>query len=111
MSLCTEEEAKERWCPFVSYERNASNRWHRQAHRNPETGEQFTASEVDNPEQCRCIASQCMAWRWAEQGHDAGDFSNTPEHPSTGYCGLASDPDPLVTTLPISALNMPAGKP
>jgi len=80
--LLTEQKAKERWCPFVRFTEGcddaAANRW----------------EETVNPERCRCIASQCMAWRWFD-----GEFTNEPEHvrrPLTdqrrGYCGLAGEP-------------------
>ena len=80
----TEEQAKQCWCPFarVLEETNASmiegyfpvcNRTH---------NGKASARAL-------CIASKCMLWVWGEQGHDAGDFPNTDEHPSTGHCGLA----------------------
>ncbi len=35
-----------------------------------------------------CEGSECMAWRWVEDG---GRFSNCGEY-SKGYCGLAGKP-------------------
>lgn len=91
MSLCTEEEAKERWCPFA---------------RNEEPGEW----------QSCCTASSCMAWRWQplmadepfmnavkQRMDEAGDIHSKavkyvranlaeyglPDKPFRGICGLA----------------------
>jgi hypothetical protein len=58
----TEDEAKQRWCPFARYASfDASvNRSH----------------DARIPERALCLASDCMAWRWADR--EAGD----------GDCGL-----------------------
>lgn len=68
----TEQEAKTRWCPFV---------------RHADTGGSFNrGSEQDNAVNagrsqgacpCRCIGSECMAWRWSSRVRE------------DGYCGLA----------------------
>lgn len=63
--IMTEEEAKKKWCPFVRLTVGviegkggqltpAFNRFG-----SVETG------LTENPVDCRCIASECMAWRWA----------------------------------------------
>lgn len=72
-----EDEAKQKWCPFIRMETDdleampvASNR--------TATGKWLG----------KCIASDCMAWRWDE-------FINiTPEADviREGYCGLAGKP-------------------
>jgi hypothetical protein len=49
--LLTEEEAKTKWCPFVR--QNGDN--------NRPSGNRSIYGEP------MCIASQCMAWRWAQQ--------------------------------------------
>lgn len=77
MSLNTEEEA---------------NRWHVQARRDPETGEQFKGFAQPNPEQCRCIASECMAWRWGTDKEMDDMIANGFEDTLYGYCGLAGAP-------------------
>lgn len=71
MNALTEDEAKKRWCPFARtlYVGKAggiqppSNRFS-----NPD-------GQENNPPDCRCIGSACMAWRWRLSGD--------------GYCGLA----------------------
>ena len=62
----TEEQAREKWCPFVRFDDTACNRHGVQAHRIIETGEQIAGHDDNNPAYARCIASECMAWRWGE---------------------------------------------
>jgi hypothetical protein len=84
--ICTEEEARKKWCPMVR--------------------------GIDHSEQCYatpwlpCAASNCMMWRWGESDEEYTkrvtktqgehpDWSaqesadNTPEK---GYCGLGAKP-------------------
>lgn len=78
--MMTEDEAKTKWCPFVlSYMENRhgsttppSNRYEVQTESGWKTNE--------SPSSCRCIASDCMAWRWGGFTQDGDDM---------GYCGLA----------------------
>jgi len=73
-----EDKAKEKWCPFVRhFTGNASddysidpaaNRWGKHL----------------NPNPCRCIASDCMAWRW--------QLTRDGWASASGYCGLAGTP-------------------
>jgi hypothetical protein len=73
--MMTEEQAKEKWCPFARVagisSRGAINR-------DDKSGE---------PDVCaRCIASDCMAWR--SDGIEAHD----DEVVHYGHCGLAGRP-------------------
>jgi hypothetical protein len=60
----TEAAAKTKWCPFVRY---------LATFRHPETSKLETAGSYNRGAvdsalgQSRCIASECMAWRWAGQ--------------------------------------------
>lgn len=67
----TEDEAKTKWCPQSRYVYgfgdHPQNRWKQEG------------GEALNPLACRCIASECMMWRWWSE--DKG----------TGYCGLAGE--------------------
>lgn len=90
MSACTEEEAKQRWCPFVRVVKTdvtgseggdrvwlASNR-----------GEEEPVGGLD----CCCVASECMAWQW--DGHvddETGRRWTAPGEGRTpfGFCGLS----------------------
>lgn len=83
MSAMTEEEARGKWCPYARQQstmgRNSFNR---------------RGSAVKVLAGCRCIASECMAWRWGTEIVTEGDWEQTSEVKSTthGYCGLAGSP-------------------
>jgi hypothetical protein len=70
----TEEKACHRW--WARY--NGSNRWTMKG-RGANTIKQLTESS-------RCIASECMMWRW-----DRDDLTGNLE--KWGYCGLAGKPE------------------
>ena len=82
MTLHTEKGAKSKWCPFARAVKGdhpgPANRWEE--------------SFPDN----MCIASECMAWRWAvdemRERHPKtkGDEIEVEEYRyRAGYCGLA----------------------
>ena len=96
MTLLTEQEAREKWCPFARYSGSgfdcpSANRWKQAA---PES-----EPHALNPIPCRCIASQCMAWRTGE----TAEFKRAADHEyqqsgkrltsDTGFCGLAGRPE------------------
>jgi hypothetical protein len=60
--MYTEEEAKTKWCPMVRVREDTPDEEMREA--------------------IRCEASQCMMWRWFENG----------TRYSIGHCGLAGKP-------------------
>lgn len=73
----TEDEAKKKWCPFVRLcvkGQSAGNRY------GDENG------TIENPSSCRCIGSDCMAWRWAD---GMPSITGKPKNMCEGYCGLA----------------------
>lgn len=71
--LLTEEQAKTKWCPFVRL-----------------SGQPNTFNRADPMEHLYCIASACMAWRWA--GYRPVPSQNVPnQNEAHGYCGLAGD--------------------
>lgn len=99
----TEAEARKCWCPFArnvqiggaSEPYQFSQPFNRLSTDNGKSCDGFN----DNPEAARCIASDCMAWRWNE----AAAKAEIPEHgyvshtttivdPAIGYCGLAGTP-------------------
>ena len=64
----TEQEARQKWCPFS------------QSRQAPAGGIEYI--------NLKCIASDCMAWRWEDVEFDLPE----PPLPSEleGYCGLAN---------------------
>ena len=86
--ILTEEEAKTKWCPMARYG---------ELH-GPEQGAaaafNYNRTDVPNappiPNTCRCIASECMAWKWETAGEDMGRQHNNPGAERHGYCGLTS---------------------
>lgn len=60
-----EEEARTKWCPFADGTGNAN-----------------------------CLASGCMAWRWAysPKNVQSHPVTQTPVRTNEGYCGLAGVP-------------------
>lgn len=87
----TEDEAREKWCPDARYagqdDDGGANRWK----------QNLTADEPHalNPIPCRCIASQCMAWRWQNltRHYPWGSVNvGGSNDPRKGYCGRAGKP-------------------
>ncbi len=71
----TEDEAKTKWCPFVRHV------WEH----NVDFPGAYNRIVVPDPgANLNCVASDCMAWRWAA-------FAEGEEHAGNvhGYCGLA----------------------
>ena len=78
MPLMTEEEAREKWCPFARVMMLAPA---------PDHNPAVNRRDMN----CHCIASGCMAWRWGDLPRDGNRFQ--PVTPRVGYCGLASKPE------------------
>jgi len=82
--VMTEDEARTKWCPFARV-----IHFHDNDHQGiaPAAGNRGCHG-YPKPE-ARCIASDCMAWRW---GSDVtvGKFKTQREN-CHGYCGLAGD--------------------
>jgi hypothetical protein len=68
LNVMTEDQAQSKWCPFARMlDRTGSAGYNR---------------GPDPALWTKCVASQCMAWRWR----------TLPEVPGDGYCGLATGP-------------------
>ena len=70
----TEEEAKTKWCPMVRFgdTGSVSNR-------------RMNGGSGGAGEYSRCIASDCMMWKWKWYGMTDKDGHK----PTDGHCGLA----------------------
>ncbi len=82
MTIYTEREAWDRWCPFARVAENLSNVPFAFNRVQNIAGDQITA-----PPGAKCIGSQCMAWRW-----DRND--ETPDGHARGYCGAFGKVEP-----------------
>ena len=79
--ICTESEAKEKWCPQVRFvpilEGNALSPANRLG---PERG-----PDLDNPHFSRCIGSACMMWNWEDYENETVSIyvghNHTPHQP------------------------------
>jgi hypothetical protein len=86
----TEQEAKQRWCPFsrthVANEHGivSVNVWPRDT---------ADGRDRDYLGECRCIGSACMAWRStpARRGRMSA-IEEEIEMPAQSWCGLAGKP-------------------
>lgn len=79
-NLSTEDQAAQKWCPFVrtaSYIIGGDSA----VSANRDT-------DFENHEFAGCIGSKCMAWRWVGQ-FLVNDGTNDEAH---GYCGLVCKP-------------------
>lgn len=93
--MITEEQAKQKWCPFsrvllpVNQSGNRISTFHLNMVR--KSGDERDIQHYEQQQRdCNCIASGCMAWRWGSyvKPLDDGTLANT------GYCGLAGNPRP-----------------
>ena len=91
----TEAEARKKWCPFV----RARDFWDGSAcSGNADAFDEKTSDSADysrNPLDSRCIASECMAWRWGDgvlDSADSGGGAPGTKGNDVGYCGIAGKP-------------------
>lgn len=90
----TEDQAKQKWCPYQEMRAQASahtimlacTRW-------PDDSEKFAKGANENK---KCIGSDCMMWQTTSQEYDkigADGFPTRDAHMTiSGYCGLAGKP-------------------
>ena len=93
MMLVTEEEAREKWCPFGRipwFDGPMEERPRYVVMASVNRPSMKLTGGKQQPNICRCIASECMAWQWV------GERSTGParhETKRTGICGLAGRPE------------------
>lgn len=94
--LLTEEQAKEKWCPFVRTVKFTPTSLHGIANlvQGNALGNRLAENMDELPGVTRCIASQCMAWRKLQKTEIEKNGSFTLSTEATGYCGLAGLPLP-----------------
>ena len=87
MTIVTEEEAKTKWCPFARVPVGTETLEWVVGNRANQTGPGGLYKGS------KCIASQCMAWRWAGERLDAASHERADwKRETVGYCGLAGTP-------------------
>lgn len=74
----TEDEAKTKWCPFIQYSVGLTQ------------GAPFWITNRNDSDttKIKCIASECMAWRW----NGFATIATAEKPQGSGYCGLAGKP-------------------
>ncbi|WP_131800298.1 hypothetical protein [Methylobacterium indicum] len=94
--LLSEAHARSHWCPQARIARREIV--------NPNAGDigivggcnRDALGRASNPASCRCLGSECMAWRWAGwRTEDGRVHDSEPVHGRTdlvGFCGLAGTP-------------------
>ena len=85
----TEDEARKLWCPFARVIHFHDNDGLGQA---PAAGNR--GCHGDPKTEARCIASDCMAWRWNSNYDHSGDSTAAMQNRRNGYggyCGLAGN--------------------
>lgn len=80
--ILSQEEARTKWCPMARVAMPVNQTANRVATSllkiSDERDHAYFSEQVEN---CKCIASECMMWRW-----DAHEIR-------AGYCGLAGTPN------------------
>ena len=79
MTLLTEEQAKEKWCPWARQESSGGS------------FNRYRPQDGNIPPHCCCIASECMAWRVKELRNIAANSTDEAYGQARGYCGLAGE--------------------
>ena len=95
----TEDEAKQRWCPFA---RDMTGQDNGVSMAMATFNRPFTPDHLATVS-CACIGSACMAWRWDNTWESATEegqggtvvlrLKRLSGEPKIGYCGLARRPE------------------
>ena len=86
--ICTEEEAKKKWCPHIRYEgEEQGGSWNAGIDGNDRINAHTVSAKFIGKYECNCIASACMMWEWTGTiGRDAETGEEVPD--ILGFCGL-----------------------
>lgn len=94
----TEDEAKQKWCPFVRVTTVFDSGVGRPLpafNRMVTITKDGASNKVELPVVAVCVGSSCMAWRWQTLTVWPDDPAKQPtahEDETDGYCGLAGRP-------------------
>ncbi len=92
--ICTEEEAKKKWCPMARSAEGIRSRSDGQVYvQSNNSYNCVTVSEgkeLETYHQTVCIASDCMMWRREKDTYGDDYGKDIPE--DRGYCGLGGMP-------------------
>ena len=78
----TEDEAKQKWCPFVRVIEDVGSSYNRVIYAKGDERKDLLTENA-----CKCVASDCMMWRW---GKTETTMDGVQYHPAgSGHCGLA----------------------
>lgn len=84
--IVTEQEARTKWCPHA---RVPGMHGVQSVNRQKEATRPFSAIL---PASCRCVASECMAWKWKQyhspEEREARKPNGLAVETPLGYCGL-----------------------
>lgn len=91
--LTTKAEARRKWCPEA---RSMYDHCTEEGQYSPAYNRINSRSSVDipSPVSCRCIASDCMMWRWHEASSTVSNPADREERNKSrrGFCGKAGKP-------------------
>jgi len=90
----TEDEAKTKWC-FAAVASHTDPRRGFEPPPEPSTDGIIYRDKnapASTPKQFPCIASACMAWRWASWKQRVTSYDPGYGDKTNGYCGLAGKP-------------------
>ena len=86
----TENEARMKWCPMARQALPYRTDYYGIDNSSSPVGNKLHTGQI--PEGSRCIASDCMMWRWERDKYAEG-YELKPDHEdySKGYCGLGGE--------------------
>jgi hypothetical protein len=101
ITLATEEEATQKWCPFARVLLPVNQAGNRVSTFHMQLAEKSGSSDAEHYRRqvadCNCIGSRCMAWRWAGYRRIPSTIC-TDQDEAHGYCGISGNPTITIGT-------------